>query len=260
MRSRAMRRSRTLRCRREPEGGSPAHEAVRGSPPAVPSARQRPSVCPPRPAAPATDPAPPRPRAERRCQREQKASGRAPDHPAVWESPGDAPSPAARRALRHIMLGRYGYVLRWPETPYRRVCADVGKEGRDGRGAIMCLWVPIGTVTVGSSAISSMKATPTWRRSARASASCGPCSWAADGLDPADAAVRHPVLGPCGVLIERWCERRALFPLAQVLPSYIQGPQRLSGWNSLLAGLERLDRVAAGSQLRLVRVRRGGCR
>ncbi|HTX08942.1 MAG TPA: hypothetical protein VME22_10040 [Solirubrobacteraceae bacterium] len=74
-------------------------------------------------------------------------------------------------------------------------------------------------------------------------------AWMADGLDPTDAAARHPVLGRCGVLIERWCERRALFPLAQLLPSYVQGPQGLSGWKSLLAGLERLERVAAGSQL-----------
>lgn len=74
-------------------------------------------------------------------------------------------------------------------------------------------------------------------------------AWMADGRDPGDAAARHPVLGPCGVLVERWCERRALFPLSQLLPGYVQGPQGPSGWKLLLAGLERLERVAAGTQL-----------
>lgn len=74
-------------------------------------------------------------------------------------------------------------------------------------------------------------------------------AWMADGLDPGDAAARHPVLGPCGARIERWCERRALFPLAQLLPAYVQGPHGLSAWKSLLAGLERLERAAAGTQL-----------
>lgn len=114
----------------------------------------------------------------------------------------------------------------------------------------MCQWVSLATLTVVSPATSSTRVRPIWRRSARAIGNSGPHwhGWPTDSI-PGDAAARHPVLGPCGVLIERWCERRALFPLAQLLPAYVQGPQGLSAWKSLLAGLERLDRVAAGTQL-----------
>jgi hypothetical protein len=50
----------------------------------------------------------------------------------------------------------------------------------------------------------------------------------------------HPVNGPLGRLVDAWCERRDLHPLARVLPAYMWNFGLTDGWGELLMALQTL--------------------
>jgi len=47
----------------------------------------------------------------------------------------------------------------------------------------------------------------------------------------------HPVYGPLGRLVDRWCERRDLGHLAAVLPAYVYNFGLTDGWADLMEAL-----------------------
>lgn len=50
----------------------------------------------------------------------------------------------------------------------------------------------------------------------------------------------HPVNGPLARLIDRWCERRALGPLAILLPAYTSNNGLTDGWAEVMTALQTL--------------------
>ena len=50
----------------------------------------------------------------------------------------------------------------------------------------------------------------------------------------------HPVNGPLQVLIDNWCERRDLKPLALLLPAWISNSGLTDGWVALMEALRDL--------------------
>ena len=57
------------------------------------------------------------------------------------------------------------------------------------------------------------------------------------------AEAEHPVVGPLSALIDAWCQRRDLQPLATLLPAYVSNPLRLTDdWALLMDALRDLRR------------------
>ena len=54
------------------------------------------------------------------------------------------------------------------------------------------------------------------------------------------SADEHPVDGPLSRLIEAWCDRRALGPLAVLLPAYLSNNGPTDGWADVMDALRRL--------------------
>ena len=50
----------------------------------------------------------------------------------------------------------------------------------------------------------------------------------------------HPVNGPLDRLIDRWCERRDLGPLAVLLPAYTSNNGLTDGWAGVMEALRTL--------------------
>jgi len=50
----------------------------------------------------------------------------------------------------------------------------------------------------------------------------------------------HPVNGPLARLIDGWCERRALGPLAVLLPAYTSNNGLTDGWAGVMEALRTL--------------------
>lgn len=50
----------------------------------------------------------------------------------------------------------------------------------------------------------------------------------------------HPVNGPLARLVDAWCARRALGPLAVVLPAYTSNNGLTDGWAELMEALRTL--------------------
>jgi hypothetical protein len=53
----------------------------------------------------------------------------------------------------------------------------------------------------------------------------------------------HPVNGPLAHLIDAWCERRELRPLATLLPAYTSNTGLTDGWAAVLEALYDLRRA-----------------
>jgi hypothetical protein len=58
----------------------------------------------------------------------------------------------------------------------------------------------------------------------------GQCGWMSESTE-------NPVYGPLSRLVEAWCDRRELRPLAMVLPAYISNGGLTDGWADLMEAL-----------------------
>ena len=70
-------------------------------------------------------------------------------------------------------------------------------------------------------------------------------------------AGEHPVNGPLSRLIDAWCERRALSPLAVLLPAYTSNNGLTDGWTDVMEALRTLrgaGRLPDGEQQEVERL------
>ncbi len=70
-------------------------------------------------------------------------------------------------------------------------------------------------------------------------------------------AEEHPINGPLSRLIDTWCERRALSPLAVLLPAYTSNNGLTDGWTEVMEALRTLrgaGRLPDGEQREIERL------